>query len=471
MAAEVLIMPRQGNTVESCIIVRWKEAEGRQDERADRPSARSRPTRRASRLPATAGRFLKILYQEGDDVPVLTVIAVVGDPGEEVGAMLAGATVAGKGGSAATAASSADAAAPALGAASGPASAAQGGGAGNVAAPLTGGVAAPTGGAARAISPRARNLAQGRGLDYSAVVGSGPGGRIIERDVEAALERRSPLTPAARAAMKAGVLPAPAEGSGIGGRVRAADLTPKAPGASVGPSLNPSDNDVELPVRGVRKLIGERMRASLRSTAQLTIDMSADATTLLAFRKRLKASPPERGLSEINLNDMVMFAAAKTVAGFKELNAHFLGDKIVQFARVHLGFAVDTPRGLMVPVIRDADLLSLRELAVEARRLASACLGGAISPDELAGGTFTVTNLGGIGVERFTPVLNAPQVAILGVNAIQLKPVQSGEQVTFVPHIGLSLTIDHQAVDGAPAARFLKALCENIAQLDMTLAG
>jgi pyruvate dehydrogenase E2 component (dihydrolipoamide acetyltransferase) len=149
----------------------------------------------------------------------------------------------------------------------------------------------------------------------------------------------------------------------------------------------------------------------------------------------------------------------------------FVGGEIHQHRHVQLGIAVDTPRGLMVPVVRQAEQLTLRQLSVEAKRLASACLESKITPDELVGGTFTVTNLGALGIESFTPVLNAPQVAILGVASIQLRPVEADGGVQFVPHIGLSLTINHQVIDGAPAARFLQALSQAIGSIDLLLAG
>jgi pyruvate dehydrogenase E2 component (dihydrolipoamide acetyltransferase) len=132
--------------------------------------------------------------------------------------------------------------------------------------------------------------------------------------------------------------------------------------------------------------------------------------------------------------------------------------------------AVDTPRGLIVPVIRYADRLSLKQIAQESRRLAESCSSGGIAPDELNGGTFSVTNLGSLGIESFTPILNPPQVGILGVSNINLKPVEVNGNVTFIPHLGLSLTINHQVVDGAPAARFLQALAQNLAQLELFLA-
>ena len=156
---------------------------------------------------------------------------------------------------------------------------------------------------------------------------------------------------------------------------------------------------------------------------------------------------------------------------FPELNAHYLGKTIVEFENIHLGFAVDTPRGLMVPVIRYANRMSLKQLSAEAKRLAVACIEGTIDPDALSGGTFTVTNLGAMGIESFTPVLNAPEVAILGVCSIQPKPVMKGSDVEFIPHMGLSLTFDHCAADGAPAARFISVLRENLAAIELVLAG
>jgi pyruvate dehydrogenase E2 component (dihydrolipoamide acetyltransferase) len=155
------------------------------------------------------------------------------------------------------------------------------------------------------------------------------------------------------------------------------------------------------------------------------------------------------------------------------MNAHKTGDILRTFERIHLGLAVDTPRGLVVPVIRNASQLSLAQISLEAKRLAAACQNSSARPDELSGSTFTVTNLGSLGITSFTPILNTPEVAILGVCAIELKPTAAacdyGSSVYFEPHIGFSLTINHQVVDGAPAARFLKALCEAVAEIDLLL--
>lgn len=467
MATEV-IMPRQGNTVESCIILSWKKKE-------NDPVAAGEVLCEVETDKATfeveapeSGTLLKVLHPEGADVPVLETIAVIGTEGEEIGDLLAKAT-GGAGGR------------PAAGSESGE----------NAPEPGTAAVAAGTASHAEpspqssaptklsdgklAISPRARNLADAKGLDTATVTGSGPGGRIIERDIQRVLGSAPEMTPAAIAALKAGGGTRPAAGSGLGGRVTGADVAAAgsvtgAAAVRAGATADFPGPSKEIKVQGVRKRIAERMLQSLQSTAQLTLNMPVDARSVQSMRARLKATDPERGLVGVSLNDMINYAVARTLRGFPELNAHFLGDRILQFERVHLGFAVDTPRGLMVPVIRNADLLSLKEISQEARRLAAACLEGKISPDELSGASFTVTNLGALGIESFTPVLNPPQVGIVGVGTILPRPVEREGSYEFVPHITLSLTVDHQGVDGAPASRYLRALASNIAAFDLLLA-
>jgi pyruvate dehydrogenase E2 component (dihydrolipoamide acetyltransferase) len=312
------------------------------------------------------------------------------------------------------------------------------------------------------------------------VSGTGPGGRIIERDVKAALETRPALTLAAKAA--GGTIPD--AGSGIGGRVTSADIasantTPYSPLPAPHSLLYSEGAITETPIKGIRKIISDRMFKSLAESAQFTLNASAQAVKLEEIRSRMKAAEGlcgELGLGKITVNDLVLFAVSRLLPRFPFMNAHKTGDTIKTFERVHLGHAVDTPRGLMVPVIRSANLLSLSQISAEAKRLAAACQNGSAKPDELAGSTFTVTNLGSLGITNFTPVLNAPEVAILGVCNIEMKPVAvpSAEAdncgFRFEPHIGFSLTINHQVIDGAPAARFLKALCEAVANIDLLLA-
>lgn len=428
MAQEVLL-PRQGNSVESCIIVEWKVAPGEQVAKGD-VIVEVETDKATMEVESTAdGVLLKQLVAPGDDVPVLDPIAVVGEAGEEVAA----AADSGK------EADSGEAAEPEP-AATGP-----------VAAPPPRDTRPERRRGGAKISPRARRLAATKGIDYEALSGSGPGGRIMVRDIEEALASGTAVgTPVAGQAPTAGPTPGAAQPAG------------------------PAQPASETPIRGVRKLIAERMHHSIASTAQLTMDASADARAILAYRKRLKSAEPGDtnegaiGLNEISINDLVLFAISRVLPRYDALNATFSDGVIRTFGSVDLGFAVDTPKGLMVPVIRAADRRSLVELASEAHRLAKDCLEGRISPDELAGGTFTVTNLGAFGVERFTPVLNPPQVGIMGVCAVTQRPAPDGEGT--IPMMGLSLTIDHQVVDGAPAARFLQSVARAISQIDLTLA-
>jgi len=446
--AHVLIMPRQGNTVESCIIVRWIVAEGAAVA-ADQTVCEVETDKASFDVPAGAsGSLLKILRPEGDDVPVLEPIAVIGSPGESWETAIGGAPTA----------ASAPATAPRAASTAAPAAAV------SAAAPAA--APAVSGGAAdHPASPRARKLAAAEGVDALALAGTGPGGRIIERDVAAALAARPPLTAAAKAAVAAGAA-TPASGTALGGRAGMADV---AAGRSAALGDFPGAF-ADTPLKGVRKIISERMLGSLGSTAQLTFNSSASAARLQALRARFKASDPSLGLSDVTIGDLVLYAVSRVLPRFPNANATLENGVLRVFERVHLALAVDTPRGLMVPVIRNADLLSLREISAEAKRLAGACLAGNINPDELTAGTFTVSNLGAFGIESFTPVLNAPQVAILGVDAIVPRPA-AGPNGTVVleQRLGLSITVDHQIVDGAPAARLLKAFADAIADIDLLL--
>jgi len=442
--ATPVILPKQGNSVESVIIQQWHKKPGEVVAEGD-VLCEVETDKAVMEVPAPAsGTLLEVFFADDDEVAVLTTIAAIGDAGEDVSDLRP------EDPDAATAPAS-------------PADDTVGGSADTAAvepprARSTPEVASTDSGDGGS-SPRGRSAATKAGVEVTTVPGSGPGGRVIERDVIAAAGDRR-LTPAARDALAGGGLAAPARGGGPGGRIRAADLGPAA-GASE-----------EIPVRGVRKVIAERMRASLADTAQLTLHAVAEVTALQTFRAHQKAHGETLGVAKLSINDLVCHAVARTLPRFPECNAHFLGEKIVRHGAVHLGVAVDTPRGLMVPVVRDADRRAPADLAAEIRRLATACQEGAAAPEDLRGGTFTLTNLGAAGVEHFTPVLNPPEVAILGVGGIATRPQRRADGgVDFVDVIHLSLTIDHQAIDGAPAARFLEALGAAIANFDLLLAG
>jgi pyruvate dehydrogenase E2 component (dihydrolipoamide acetyltransferase) len=387
-------------------------------------------------LESTAsGTVLALFWEADDDVPVLANVAAIGNEGEDIEEFRPEGQSSAPAPAAEAPAAAATPAAPAASAAPVPA-----------AAP-----AAPSGGftASAGVSPRARRLAHKHGIDAESLPGSGPNGRVIERDVEAAISGRPRLSATARARSLSGDLESPARGTGLAGMVRSEDL--KVPGSVEGAEVTP--------VKGIRKVIAERMIQSLSTTAQLTLHASFELTKAQAYRKeRLDA-----GQSKVSLNDVIAHAIVQSLKEHPDLNAHFLGDRIATFEKVHLGVAVDTPKGLLVPVIRDASDMSIENISAEVKNLAGACREGTISPDNLSGGSFTLTNLGMLGVETFTPVLNAPEVAILGVGGIVLKPKRTEDgSVEYVDTLPLSLTIDHQAVDGAPAARFLQTLVERL---------
>ncbi|MBN8219080.1 MAG: 2-oxo acid dehydrogenase subunit E2, partial [Spirochaetes bacterium] len=283
-------------------------------------------------------------------------------------------------------------------------------------------------------------IAERLGVNPATLSGSGAHGRVVSQDVIRTADGGPRVSPLAREWVAEGKR-LPAAGTGAGGLIRAADL------------LEPG-----VPLSNMRKVVAARMAESLAETAQFTASASADATGMMKLRAFLKKNAAALGLPDITFGDMVMFATVKALLEHPEINAEFTGGQVFRHKAIHLGFACDTPRGLMVPVVKNAQDLSIGALAARIKELAKQAIDGKISPDDLSGGTFTVSNLGSFGVESFTPIINYPQVAILGVCTISLKPVRRDGQVAFVEHIGYSLTSDHQVVDGAPAARFLQTV-------------
>ncbi|MCB9079427.1 MAG: 2-oxo acid dehydrogenase subunit E2 [Anaerolineaceae bacterium] len=420
--ATAVVMPRQGNTVERCLIAAWKKEKGDTVTAGDILCEIETDKAMMEVEAPASGMVLDLFFQAGEEVPVLTTIAVIGRPGEDVTPFRPNGTA------------DHDESETAPTTSPNPPILATG----------SGGSTAPT--PRLKISPRARRLADTAGLDLTGVQGSGPGGRVMERDVQAVLTAR--------------VIDRPAQ---------TASQAPPLHPTSV-PTGAPVDEVEIAPVKGMRKLIADRMLASLQTTAQLTLHASADARRLQAYRQRLKQSAAGLGLQPMTVTDLVLFGVSRLLRQHPQLNALFSGNTLAQYKNVHLAVAVDTPRGLMVPVIRNAHTLSLSQIAAESKRLAAACRDGTIAPVDLNGGTFTVSNLGGLGVESFTPVLNPPQVAVLGVCNINLKPVERDGGVEFVPQLGLSLTFNHQVVDGAPAARFLQTVCQGLADFELLLA-
>jgi pyruvate dehydrogenase E2 component (dihydrolipoamide acetyltransferase) len=246
--------------------------------------------------------------------------------------------------------------------------------------------------------------------------------------------------------------------------IKGADLTSKNP-------VYTTDFEVK-PISNMRKLIAKAMHASLQNSAQLTHHLGADARRLNELRKKIKKAVEAGYPTNITLNDMICYATIKALKKFPQVNAHFMGDSMKYFNKVHFGLAVDTDRGLMVPVIKNADDLTIQGLSNQFKEVAAACRKGNINPELLASdaASFTVSNLGNYGVEIFTPVINLPQVAILGVNTIVPRPKDLGDGIYgFVPYLGLSLTYDHRALDGGEATRFVKQVAVEIENLEIDL--
>lgn len=453
--ATIVIMPKQGQSVESCIIASIKK-KGDSVKKGDIIFSYETDKASFEEESPVDGVVLECLYNEGDEVPVLTNVMAIGQPGEDVSALMAG-------GAAPAAAPATEAPAPAATPAAEAPKAEAPKAAEAPAAPAAAPKAAPTG--ETFASPRARHLADKEALNLKDIAGSGPHGRIIERDVQAAVEARPKMTALAKeVARETGMQPT--AGSGLAGTAKAADIK-AVPNAVYGCDYE------DKKLSNMRKIIAKSMHASLQNSAQLTHHLGADARRMMELRKKCKKAMEAGTLTaNITLNDMVCYAVIKALKQFPNVNSHFLGESMRLFNKVHLGVAVDTDRGLMVPVVRNADDLSIVGLSNQLKTLAEACRKGGIDPDLLSpeAASFTVSNLGNYGVEIFTPVINLPQSAILGVNTIVPRPKDLGGGVyAFVPYIGLSLTYDHRALDGGEATRFLKQIAVEIENLQLDI--
>ena len=440
--ATVVIMPRQGQSVESCIITAFNKKVGDTVEKGEVLFSYETDKSSFDEPAPDSGKLLAVFREEGEDVPCLESVCVIGADGEDISAFIPKTEEAAPA-PVETALAKETEKAPEAAVAETTATAQSG---------------------AMAISPRARMLAEKTHADLLKAVPTGPNGRIIERDVQRLVDLGLTVSPAAKDGYTAAV-----EGSGINGRVTLGDLNaPTAPAAEAPTAPVSEYEDVKLP--NIRKVIAKSMHASLSTMAQLTLNTSFDATKLLAFRASLKSGAEKLGLANITLNDMVLYAVSRVLLNHKSLNAHYLDDVMRYFNTVNLGIAVDTDRGLMVPTVFGAEKLTLNELSKSAKTVITAAQNGTVNPDLLRGASFTVTNLGSLGIESFTPVINPPQTAILGVDNItrRIKEV-NGEDVTY-PAMGLSLTFDHRALDGAPAAKFLKELCAALENFDLLLA-
>jgi pyruvate dehydrogenase E2 component (dihydrolipoamide acetyltransferase) len=417
MAIPVL-MPRQGQSVETCIFGQWYKEVGEAVNAGDILFSYETDKASFEEEAKADGILLARFFDPGDEVPVLTNVAVIGLAGESYAGFTPGAT-------SATSKTEIDS---------------------TEEAPVVFEFEVEPEALHEhvRISPLARNMAEKLGVDFLTIKGSGPHGRIIARDVENAANTAKPQ-PVAKPVAKS-----------------------VAPAAT---QVLAKGDDFELrPIPNIRKLIANAMHQSLQNSAQLTHHLSADARQLQRLRKKFKTEFAEGKIKQnITINDLVCFAVIRALGKFPQVNTHYHGDKMKWFNKVHLGLAVDTDRGLMVPALKNADDLSIGGLSSQLQQLASQARSGNINPDLLSpeAATFTVSNLGNYGVEMFTPVINLPQTAILGVCAIIPRPKEIEEGVYgFVPMIGLSLTYNHQALDGGEATRFLAEIRNQIETIE-----
>lgn len=451
--ATPIMMPKAGNSVEECLLTTWRVKPGDTVKSGD-VVADIETDKAAFEIESpAAGTVLAVFWSEGDLVPVMQTLCVVGAPGEDAAPFRPAGAAAPTAGAAPVVAAAVSETPAAPAAAEAP-----------PAAPAMAAAAETPAAANGPMSPRARRFLQEHPFVVPAIQGSGAGGRVIEKDLIEAYRSAPHLSPAAARLAAEGVA-APAMGTGVGGMVRTQDMgkaaAPAAPPAPAAPAAVPAPAVVavtEIRLSNIRKIIAKRLHESLTGLAQYTLNAEADVSGLLALRQRIKAQGESLGLANVNIGDMVMFAVVKALRQHPEVNAEFDGTVIRQYATVNLGFACDTPRGLMVPVVHGAQAMGLAEMAAKAKDLAKQAAAGSLNPDYLQGGTFTVSNLGAFGITTFTPVINAPQVAVLGVGTTVLRPVRVGDAVEYRDMMQLSLTLDHRIVDGAPGARFLQTL-------------
>jgi pyruvate dehydrogenase E2 component (dihydrolipoamide acetyltransferase) len=403
MTSEVRV-PTTGNAGEPAVVLKWNVQVGASVEAGEVLVSLETAKAVVEIEAPAAGTVLDIRFAEGDEAPEHEILALIGESAEFV---------------------------PAAGSrpdpATGPEPVAQ-----TPPAPIPAATPAQPSlrdGRVRA-SPRARRLAAEQDLDIASLTGSGPFGRVVIADVVAAS-----LSTASTSS-----------------------TTPDTAAGAAAPTAT------TVPVRGARKLTAQRMHASLQEAAQLTLTRYAEADVLLSYASKLRAAADLRGDARIGINDLVLFATARAVAKHPEANSWFSWDGITRFDDVNLGFAVDTGQALLVPVIPAANTLALAALASKARALIERARSGKTTDEEMNGGTFTVSNLGGLGIHWFTPVLNLPQTCILGVGAAHRTHPDAPAQVP------LSLTFDHRALDGASAARLLGSIATAIEHVDTLTA-
>ncbi|MFW5489024.1 MAG: 2-oxo acid dehydrogenase subunit E2 [Desulfovibrio sp.] len=471
-------MPKWGLTMKEGKLTRWLKNEGDNVQAGEALfEVETDKITNAVESPAT-GVLFQIVVPEGDTVPVKTVVAVIAEPGETPERFEGGAA--------------SEASAPQASAAS----AAKPGANSDAKAAAKVNPNAPA-------SPAARKLARELGVDLATVAGTGPKGRITEKDVQAAADS-GPAVNATQSAIdfarKKGVDLADVQGTGEDGKITKADIlramnpnyaatsaakpqacAPKtsAQPASPAPSSQPAAKPAApagpaagstIPMDGIRKLIADNMMASLHNAAQLTVFVEIDATEMVALRKKLLARNSRNPDYRLSYNDIISYAVCRALGRHPLLNSTLVDDTIQLHEQVNLGVAVSLDGGLIVPNVKGAEKLSLEQMAVAVRDVAGRARKGGLNMDEISGGTFTISNVSMLGVDGFTPILNPPETGILGVGRVVEKPAVHDGEICIRQMMTLSLTFDHRVADGAPAMTFLRTLADYLEDPGLMLA-
>ena len=453
-----LFIPQLGQTVEEVVLIGWLVEDGAKVDFGD-PILEVETDKAVFNIEANAKGYVHFgPYQVGETLPVLTVVATIGKKDEGYSPSDQAPTSA----EVAIEEPPLEKPAPSI----------------SEAEEVTAGEAEPPARDKVFASPRAKKLALAKGIDLSAVIPTGgEGTRVIEQDVIDFIGQRAKATPIAAAlAEEVGLDLSGLTGSGAQGVITRSDVeaairqrlaAPSIPGRAVDvppikyPRIEVAESE---PLRGVRKRIFERMAASDQTTVRVTLVTEADATDLVRLREKLKADKTESWGFTPGYNDLLAKIVVRALGEFPYMNARLSEDgaNIETLGQFNLGMAVDTERGLVVPVVKGVDQMDLQAFGVRFRQLVTEVGSGRISPEDLSGSTFTITNLGNFEVDAFTPVINIPELAILGVGRIQDKVVPYEGEIKVRKMITLSLVFDHRLVDGAPAARFLQRIKEYV---------
>lgn len=424
-------MPQMGQSVEEASIVQWLKKEGERVEKGEPLASIQTDKAEIEYESPESGVLRKILVEPDTYVPVMTVIALIGEADEPLPSVAGASSATGAPASTVSpvaAAPQAPAAVPAS-----PSASTSGHGA----------------------SPRARAKAAELGVDVSAIEGTGAGGRVMEADVLAQFDTAAiKATPTARrVAANAGVALSQIAGTGPHGKVMKADVAAHVSAEAVPPHppAMPSGETRRVPLSPMRKIVAKRMVESKFSAPHYYVTVEVDMAAAVAFRNVMTQLKP-------SFNDLVMRATARAIQKFPQVNARWMGDAIEEVADIHLGFAVALPKGLIVPVVKKVQDLSLQDITRACKELTEKARTNRLTPDEYSGSTFTISNLGAFGVDHFTAIINQPDSAILAVGQIKDRVVVIDGGIHIRPIMKLTLSSDHRVIDGAVAAQFMGAL-------------